>query len=159
MQLFSADNQHIGSDSGDLEDHWYTIFALYHRHTTGEIESFHLEDPNLQGTLPITKDDLRRVVDRTHDMTTWIRQFESASGNPISVIAVVGCWVEGDNQTYPRMATTYWLHPPITDQGEMEDASLELLERFQREPLSCPIIKDVGYWDLASRWLFADPED
>lgn len=141
------------------ENHWYTILTLYHRHTTGEIDSFHLEDPSLQGTLPLTREDLQRVIDRTNGMTTWTRQFESASGNPISVVAVVACWVEGDSQTYPRMATAYWPHPSITHLGELEEASLELLERFQREPLSCPIIRNIEYWELANGWLFSDAED
>lgn len=144
---------------GDLEGHWYTVFSLYHRHTYGVIETFNLEDPALQGSNPLTSEDLDRVIARTKELGTWIGQFESASGNPFSVIATVASWPEGDAQSHPRLVTTYWLGPGIRDLEEMREAALELMERFQKAPLTCPVIKDIEYWELANRELFFDPTE
>ncbi|HLO67793.1 MAG TPA: hypothetical protein VK188_12285 [Holophaga sp.] len=142
----------------DLDGHWYTVFTLHHRHSFGALESFKLEDPALQGDLPVTPEDLDRVITRAREMEAWPGRFESVPGNPLSAVATVAAWPEGDASPCPRLVTAYWAGPGL-DPGEMREAASALLERFQAKPLACPVIQDADEWVVASRELFFDPEE
>jgi hypothetical protein len=99
------------SDFDTVDGCWYSIFALHHTNTIGEVDEFDMQDPAIQGELPFTSEDLDRVMARARDMEAWLGQFESSSGNPLSVVALVAAWPEGDTQTYPRLVTTNWGGP------------------------------------------------
>jgi hypothetical protein len=141
------------SDFGSVDGCWYSIFALHHTNTIGEVQEFNMQDPAIQGELHFTSEDLDRVMARAEEMATWLGQFESSSGNPLAVIAVVAAWPEGDTQTFPRLVTTSWRGWNGANDSARREAALQLLGRFQGAPLESPILQGVEIWDAADEAL------
>ena len=141
-------------DSGfsEMTGSWFTTFTLFHRNTVREVDEFELQDSALEGMNPFTAADLDRVIARADEVNTWISQFGSSSGNPISVIAIVASWPEGDTQNFPRLVTAYWPYwngpnePP-------RDGALELVRRFEASPMQSPILRMVEAADAADQAL------
>ncbi len=142
------------SGFGDMAGCWYSLFALHHADTIGRVEEFTLEAPELQGDLPFSEADLDRVIAKTSVMEAWLSQFESGSGNPISVVALIGAWPDGDPQNHPRLVTAYWRGWCPRD-GEASDRGLSsrLMARFERAPLEAKVLADVEIWDAADEVL------
>jgi len=151
----------LGQDTlDDLAGDWYASFTLFHRNTIREVCEFPLLDPKIQGSGTFTPADLDRVIARAHEMEAWIGAFEMSSGNPISVIALVESWPEGDTQNRPRLVTAYWPHWNGPNESPREGA-LALMKRFEANPFASLILRDIeasNAADQALQTVFPDTE-
>ncbi len=119
---------------------WSSTWVIQDQASTRQIESFYLKGTSNQGSMPFTVTDLDQMMAKTQQITEWLNQFESASGDPISVLCVVEARIPEERHSKPRLVTVYWPGWGGVSRPRVELAALILMKNFQKNPIESPVL-------------------